>query len=331
MFAFNMTKTFIRWATGLKLFTLLISLLLAACAEPPVPFRVGTNVWLGYEPLYLARSLGYFDDEDVRMVELPSASEVIQFLRNDRLDAAALTLDELLPILQDGYDLRVVLVMDISLGADVLLVKPEIKTLADLQGRRIGAENTAVGAIMLDAVLNHADLHSKQIKLIPITANAHERAYLQNEVDAIITFEPMRSRLLAQGARQLFDSSRIPDRIVDVLVVSAKAAKKNGRALRRLIQAHFAALDYLQAFPEDAARRMMPRQGLSLEALQTALETMELPDKQTNLRLLGGDSPPLQTTVSELIELMRARRMLGDETINTRHLLEPRWLEDRDS
>ena len=60
------------------------------------PILLGTNVWPGYEPLYLARSLGYWDDSSVKLVEYSSASQVIRAFRNDAIHIAALTLDEVL-------------------------------------------------------------------------------------------------------------------------------------------------------------------------------------------------------------------------------------------
>ena len=54
--------------------------------EPTALVRIGTNVWPGYEPLYLARELGYYKDLNVRLVEYPSASEVIRAFKNKNLE-----------------------------------------------------------------------------------------------------------------------------------------------------------------------------------------------------------------------------------------------------
>ena len=41
--------------------------------------------------------------------------------------------------------------MNISAGADALVVKPQIKQASDLRGKRIGVEQTAVGAYLLSS------------------------------------------------------------------------------------------------------------------------------------------------------------------------------------
>ena len=73
---------------------LLVFALLAGGCSPPPPLRVGSNQWVGYEALYLARSLGHYDPTLIKLVELPSSTEVQQALRDGLLEAGALTLDE---------------------------------------------------------------------------------------------------------------------------------------------------------------------------------------------------------------------------------------------
>ena len=63
--------------------------------EPEAALRIGTNVWIGSEPLYLARELGRLDPTAVQLVEYPSASEVLRAFRNQAIDGMVISLDEL--------------------------------------------------------------------------------------------------------------------------------------------------------------------------------------------------------------------------------------------
>lgn len=116
---------------------------------PTLPLRAGISPWPGYETLFLARSLGYLESSSIRLVELPSATEVMQALRNESLEIATLTLDETVTMLASGVKLKVVAVMGISSGTDALLAQPQYQSLQDLKGKRIGVENTAAGATVL--------------------------------------------------------------------------------------------------------------------------------------------------------------------------------------
>ncbi len=45
---------------------------IAGCVQTAAtPLRVGTSLWTGFAHLYLAESLGYFQDSPVRFVEYP--------------------------------------------------------------------------------------------------------------------------------------------------------------------------------------------------------------------------------------------------------------------
>ncbi len=117
-----------------KQFMMLFCLFAAACSEPRIQtLRIGTSVWPGYEPLYLARELGYLKTDEVDLLEYTSASQVLRAYKNGLLDAAAITLDEAIKLLEGGEDFRVILVMDVSNGADVLLGQASLKSIDDLK------------------------------------------------------------------------------------------------------------------------------------------------------------------------------------------------------
>ena len=319
------------WTTGdvvcLSFIVLIMSALaLNGCTKQQKPLlRVASNVWPGYETLYLARSLGYYDDKEIRLVEMPSNSQVSQALRNGMIEAACLTLDEAISLMQDNVDLRVVLVMDVSHGADAVMARPGIDSLQSLRGQRIGVENAAVGAVMLDAALEAGELQAKDITIVPLTVDEHTAAYLTGKIDAAVTFEPVRSQLLKAGAHLLFDSSQIPGRIVDVLVIRSEIADLHQKALKELLTGHFRAREYLASQPQDAEQRMTPRLGNNGLAQFTNLK---LPDIEENRRLLDGNPPPLQITASKLADLMLRRKLL-QRTVAVDHLADPSFLPER--
>ncbi len=289
------------------------------------PLRVGSNIWPGYESLYLARSLGLYPKQSIHLVELPSATTVIQAITTGALDAACLTLDEVLAARARGVDLQVLLVMDVSAGGDVLLARPPIQSLDQLRGKTIAVENTAVGAILLDGALQTAGLQPEDVILKFAGVDEHESVYLSGTVDAVVTLEPVRSHLLAQGAIQLFDSRQIPDRIVDVLVARHEVTTGYGPRLRELVRAHFAALAYRHGHPEDANQRTAPIYGVRPEQMKNLFEGLEIPDLAENRWLLNGDPPPLEETARELIVVMHRAGLLRDG-VKISGMIEPDFL-----
>lgn len=290
--------------------------------------RVATNVWPGYEALYLARSLGLYDKEPIRLVEMISANQVSHALRNNTVEAAALTLDEALSLLQNNdVDLRVILIMDISNGGDALLVRPNIADLQGLRGKRIGVENNATGAIVLDAALQSASLKADDIEIIPTSVSDHFSAWKNNKVDAIVTFEPIRSELLSSGAYELFNSSQVPGRILDVLVVRADALEQHETALKALISGYFAALNHVVQNPQDAAVRMAPRLALDAQQVMPLFKGLNLPSLADNRKWLSDSEPILRKTAADLAGLMQAHQLLQGN-ISTELLADPKFLPE---
>ena len=311
---------------------LLILLLTTGCTEPYKPFRVGSNVWIGYESLYLARALGQFDGTPIQLVEMNNATEVSNALRAGVLEGAALTLDEVLTVCQDGIDLRVVLIMDFSEGADVLLARPEFPDLESLRSRRIGVESSAVGAILLQEALESAGMSSAEVQVVHLAVDHHVDAWGKDQVDALVTFEPVRTRILQKGAHELFSSRQIPGRILDVLVVRADLDARQQNHLRQLLRGHFAALDVLRQQPLAAARRMAPRTQISEPEVLSSFEGVRIPDLEENRRLLAGDAPDMTASVRRLAEWMLAqqmfrRRVIPEEIV--RNLFDDRWLPEK--
>ena len=259
--------------------------------------RIGTNIWPGYEPLYLARELGYYDDQPIHLVEHAAATEVIRAFRNGTIEAAALTLDEVLLMAQHAMDPRIVLVMDFSNGGDTLIAQTDISKLDDLRGHRIG---TALGAYMLKRTLDHAALEHTDVEVVSLPVDKHERAFLNRQVDAVVTFEPVRSKLLRQGANELFDNSRIPGEIVDVLVVRQAYLERQPEVVKAMLDGWFKALDYHESHSKSSAAIMARRQDLSVEEFLDSLAKLHIPSLQENIQQLGAPSPALNKTASRL-------------------------------
>jgi NitT/TauT family transport system substrate-binding protein len=278
--------------------------------KPQQPLKIGTNVWPGYEILYLAHSLGYYQNTVIKMVELPSATEVSHAFLHQLLDVVALTLDEALTLAQEDEDIRIILVIDVSNGGDVLLAKPSITTLAAIKSRRIGVENTAVGAILLDGALTAARLKPADIAIIPLSVDEHLAAYQQDKVDAIVTFDPVKTQLLKSGAKSLFDSSKIPNRIVDVLVTRQTIINERAKDLKQLLQAYFKALSYLNNHPGDSAVKISARLGIEPSEVMPQFNGLLLPDLQQNQQFLTGQHAILKNLTKSLSNLMWQQQLL---------------------
>lgn len=255
------------------------------CSAPQPALRAGSIVFPGYEMVFLARDLGKLDERQVRLIELPSNTDTVRALASGQLEAANLTLDECIAARGEGLDLRVLAVLDISAGSDAVYSRYPM-TLADLAGKRIAVEDSAVGATVLAALLEAARLRPDQIVKLPTLLPSTARTFASGQADVVITAEPWASQIEAAGGHRLFDSTAMPGRIVDVMVAHAQALRQQPQAVRHLVNAHFIGLAHWHSQPADAARRMAPRLDVPPEQVPRVFRGLDLPDRQENIQLL---------------------------------------------
>lgn len=282
----------------------------SGCSAPPPLLRIGAHAWPGDQPMFLAEELGLVPAGLLRLVEMPTASASLRALAAGTLDGAGLTLDEVLSARARGLLLRTVAVLDVSAGADVLLGRPGIDTLAALRGQRVGVEQTATGALMLDAALGHGGLQPADVHLVPLAFTQHAQALRSGRVDAVVTFEPVRSQLLADGALLLFSSADVPGLIIDVLAVRPDLQPGQGDMLRALVAGSLQASQALRRDAAALATRLAPRLRLPPAAVRDAFSQLELPDLAANHRWLAGPAPALQASAARLLAVMQRAALL---------------------
>jgi NitT/TauT family transport system substrate-binding protein len=295
---------------GLAL-ALTLALLIGGCTrEPEPPLRIGTNVWIGSEPLYLARELGQLNPKTVQLVEYPSASEVLRAFRNQAIDGMVISLDELFGLAVDGLQPRIILVVDVSHGADAVVGSPGMKSMRDLQGKRVAVESGALGAFMLSRALAVNGMQASDVKVVHLESNEQPNAFRSGQIDGAVTFDPYRVQMLRDGATTLFDSTRIPGEIVDLVAVRSSVLDKQPKAVQSLLAGWFKAIDYLRREPADAARRMGTRQQTSGEQFLAALGGLHIPSRDENLKMLGGANPGMVASGRRLMDLMLEAKLL---------------------
>ncbi len=290
---------------------IVLAYFLSGCArdaEPPL--RIGTNVWIGSEPLYLARELGHLDPKTVQLVEYPSATEVLRAFRNQAIDGMVVSLDELFGLAVDGLQPKIILVVDVSHGADVVVGRPGMRTMSELKGKRVAVESGALGAYVLSRALTLNGMQAGDINVVHLESNEQPTAYEKGQVDGAVTFDPYRAQLLRAGATTLFDSTQIPGEIVDLVAVRASVLDKQPKAVQTLLSGWFSAIDYLKREPKDAAHRMGVRQQTSGEQFLQALKGLHIPSRGENLKMLGGAEPGLVATGGRLMDLMLEAKLL---------------------
>lgn len=294
-------------------------LALAACGESAKPpLTVGMNPWVGYDPLVLARDRGLTDPERLRVVELPSGAETLRHLRNDLLDAATLTLDEVLRLADSGVEVRIVAVLDASHGGDAVMVAPRIASVDQLKGEFIAVEDSAVGALLLQRLLMKAGLTRADVKVVNLEVTEHLGALQTGQVGAAVTYEPLAGAMAQAGYKRIFDSSQIPGEILDVLVVRKSVLQQRPADVDALLRAWYDGLHVFQLDTPGAAESLAQGTDLTPLAYQAVLGGLRFYSREASAIELSGNPPPLAAQAHNVVGALTDIGMLRQP---------PRWTE----
>jgi NitT/TauT family transport system substrate-binding protein len=295
-----------------------------ACTPPPVePLRVASGPWPGYEPIFLARDLGYLGEGRILAFELPSSSVTFEAFRNGSTDVATMSLNQFAEVLRSGVRARIVMVLDSSNGADSAMASPAVRSIADLKGKRIVIGSIAGSSgVLLFHMLDEAGIELKDVTIVTAPDDRHEQVFRQGRADVMISYEPFKTRLAALGAHSIYDSSRIPNRILDLLVVREEAFQSRRDDVCILARQWFRTLDYMKSHPDDSYARIGQRIGKSAQDVQRMLQGLELTSKAENLRLLGRPSPAILDAVKGLDRLVSPSGQ-RPESVNVGASLDP--------
>lgn len=273
---------------------LMILSLCAACSDPDKhPVRVGYSDWIGSQLLSMADQKGFLATDKANLVAFPTSAQTLKAFHNGLIDIASLTIDEAMRVHAANSDARIFMVQDFSNGADVLLAHENMQALAGIKGKTIGVENNAFGAYFLIRILQEAGLDMSEIRFKSLEFGEQRSAFENNEVDLLITYEPLAGVLLAQGAHSVFDSRRLPAEVIDVFVTTVDYYCRHREKIAYFTKGWHASRLLLEQEPEKALALIRRAVNLGPEHAAKALAKLTFPDVDVNRALMNGSDERL--------------------------------------
>jgi NitT/TauT family transport system substrate-binding protein len=233
--------------------------------------RLGFSAWPGWFPWQVARDQKIFDANKVS-VDLKwfdGYLESINSLTAGQTNANTQTLNDTISSVAGGADQVVVLVNDNSTGNDKIIAREGIKSVADLKGKKVAAEEGTVDHFLLLLGLRKAGLEPKDIKFVPLETGKAAAAFVGGQVDAVGVFAPFTTQALKRpGSKELFSSKEFPGAIPDHLVFSRKFVTEHPAQVQAMVDSWFATLDYIKKNPAKSNEIMAKRAGVSVAEYQ---------------------------------------------------------------
>ncbi len=255
----------------------LATLLLASCGLAPAnaettktPLRVEFTRWWGDYTLIIAQEQGFFEKHgvEVELVYYDTFSQAIPDMAASRIDAGLLNIGDAINI-SHHKNVKIVAAYDNG-GQNAIISTPNILTLSDLRGKRIGVPVGTTYELFVAETIKSAGLSLSDVTLVNV-APEDVQAKLFQDIDAGFTYEPYTSEATKRGYFLLAQSDELKSVYMDVIVFNDIVVRDRPEDVKAFLEAWFEAVDFRQANPEDSRR-------IIAEYLQVPLQNIE-PDE----------------------------------------------------
>jgi NitT/TauT family transport system substrate-binding protein len=281
-------------ATLRNLITATCTACLLVAASPASPalaatkkqFNIAWTIYVGWMPWPYAAEAGIvkkWADKygiTINVTQINDYVESINQYTAGKFDGVTVTnMDALTIPAAGGVDTTAVIMGDYSNGNDGVVLKKG-KTLADIKGQKINLVELSVSHYLLARGLGTVKLSEKDIKTVNTSDADIVAASKSPDTTAVVTWNPQLLEVKAEpGATLVFDSSKIPGEIEDLMVVNSETLKDNPELAKALVGIWYETIALMKDQGEKgkAAREAMAKlSGTDLAGFETQLKTTHM-------------------------------------------------------
>jgi NitT/TauT family transport system substrate-binding protein len=253
--------------------------------------RIGHSNWIGFGPLYIAQSKGFYKDAgvDVELSLIENMSDTLVAIAAGRMDGIANTIDAMILANSNGLNLRAVVALDESAGGDGIVAKKEIESVEQLRGKKIGVQIGSISQFLLAKALDRAGMKLSDVEVIDMRSGDAGAAFVAGQLDAAVTWQPWLSRAKdVPFGKVLVDSREFPGVIVDALGFREDVVKADDRFVEKFVEAYLKGVEQIKENRDESMEIMAKGLGMTRKALDESWSDIKVFDKARNQSFFGG-------------------------------------------
>ena len=220
---------------------------------------IGYSAWPGWFPLAVADEKGIFEKNglDVDLEYFADYIASLDAMTAGELDANTQTLNDTMAAVAGGSKQAIIVVNDNSAGNDAIICDQSVKTVADLKGKTIAAEQGVVDHFLLLQGLAKAGMTEEDVDFKGVLTADAATSFAAGEFDCVGVFAPFTVEALKRpGSHVVFSSEDFPGIIPDHIVVTKELAAKRPKVAQKIVNAWYDTLAYLEANPDESTKIM---------------------------------------------------------------------------
>jgi NitT/TauT family transport system substrate-binding protein len=250
-------------------------------------FKIAWSIYVGWMPWDYANQSGILKkwaDKYGITLQLTQINDYIESINQytaGSFDACVMTnMDALTVPAAGGVDSTALIVGDFSNGNDGIVLKGKGKKLADIKGQPVNLVQLSVSHYLLARALESVSMRERDVKVVNTSDADIVGAFASAAATSVVTWKPQLAAITAMAnTTEVFDSSRIPGEILDLMVVNSATLKANPKLGKALVGAWYETLAVMAAGDARSAgalSTMAKASGTDLAGYKSQLLTTHL-------------------------------------------------------
>lgn len=298
----------------------------AGPASAQTKIALGMSGWTGFAPLTLAKEAGIFEKNglDVEIKKIPQKDRHLAVASGD-IQCAATTVETFMIWNANGVPIKQLFQLDMSHGADGMVVRNDIASIADLKGKTIAASAPGTSPYFVLAwMLNENGLTLDDVTVVNLEPAAAAQSFVAGQNDAAMTYEPYLSTV-----RDNPDAGKIIATTLDYPVVMDSVGctpdfiAANPDAVKALAKSYYDALEMIRTDQAKAYDIMGADVKQTGEQFGKSAGYLEWQDAEANKTFMTGGINDFYAKAGPLLEKIGIIKQIPE----TSSLVDTSWME----
>ena len=276
-----------------------------AALSQGTPVAIGISGWTGFAPLTLAKEAGIFRKNglEVSIKKIPQKDRHLAIASGD-IQCAATTVETWVVWNANGVATRQIFQMDKSFGADGMAVRNDVRSIADLKGKRVAASAPGTAPYFTLAwFLKKNGLSVKDVSVLNLEPQAAANAFVTGQdIAAAMTYEPYLSTVRSNpAAGRIIATTLDYPMIMDTFGCTPKFLADNPKAAQALTDSYFEAIEMIGRDPKKSFEIMGADVKQTPEAFEASQKYLRWQDKAANQKFFAGEHQAFSKEAAELL------------------------------
>ncbi|MDX2254732.1 MAG: ABC transporter substrate-binding protein [Pseudanabaenaceae cyanobacterium bins.39] len=266
-----------------------LTLTLKSCTNQEAKkLHLGMNDWPGYSLALYAKEAQLFAKRglQVEIVNFNNQQDNIRATMRGAQELSFVTSWEILQVDPNEDSPAIIMIADISAGADAVVSQMDIESLQGLKGKKVATKLGTVAHLILLEALESKQMQPQAVEIVDVSNERGAELLEKSQVSAAVLWEPLLSKVLAKGkTKVLFDTSMEDSLIVDCLVTKSKNIQTYSTEITQFILAWFDAVHDLEKNPNQVFSAIAILTGQTPEAVAKSFAGIKVGDRNLNQQM----------------------------------------------